>query len=83
MAQDAENQGITGLDKFYSIFAADLRAEIEACGDEWTSLMKKLGAEPLQNSDDLSARLRDLLKNNARWLELSSKQFSLAAAELH
>jgi hypothetical protein len=82
MAQDAENQGITGLDKFYSIFAADLRAEIEACGDEWTSLMKKLGAEPLQNSDDLSARLRDLLKNNARWLELSSKQFSLAAAEL-
>jgi hypothetical protein len=82
MAQDAENQGITGLDKFYSIFAADLRAEIEACGDEWSSLMKKLGAEPLQNYDDLSVRLRDLLKNNARWLELSWKQFSLAAAEL-
>jgi hypothetical protein len=82
MRQDAENLGITGLDKFYAVFSADFRAEIEACGDEWSRLMKKLGAEPVENSGDLSARLKDLLKNNAKWLELSARQFALTAAEL-
>ena len=82
MSQDAENQGITGLDKFYAIFSSDSRPKIEALGDEWSGLMKKLAAQPLQNSDDLSARLKDLLQNNAKWLELSANQFSLTAAEL-
>jgi hypothetical protein len=40
MRQDAENQGITGLDKFYAVFSADLRDPIEACGDEWTVLIR-------------------------------------------
>ena len=82
MSQDAENQGVTGLDKFYAIFSSDLRPKIEALGDEWSGLMKKLAAQPLQNSDDLSARLKDLLQNNAKWLEISASQFSLTAAEL-
>ena len=82
MRQDAENQGITGLDKFYAIFSADLRDPDRGVGDEWTSLMKKLAAESVQNSDELSARLKDLLKNNAKWLELSASQFARMAAEL-
>ena len=82
MRQDAENQGITGLDKFYAVFSEDLRAEIEACGDEWTGFMRNLGAEPVKDSGDLAARLKDLLKNNARWLELSARQFARATAEL-
>jgi len=82
MRQDAENQGITGLDKFYAVFSADLRDPIEACGDEWTSQMRKLAADTVANSDDLSVRLKDLLKNNAKWLELSASQFARTAAEL-
>src|SRR5580704_4603025 len=82
MSQDAENQGITGLDKFYAIFSPDLRPKIETLGDEWTGLMKKLAGEPVQNSDDLTVRLKALLENNAKWLEVSATQFAQTAAEL-
>jgi hypothetical protein len=59
-----------------------LRTKIESLGDEWTGLMKKLAGDPVQNSDDLTVRLKALLENNAKWLELSATQFAQTAAEL-
>ncbi|HTR14795.1 MAG TPA: TIR domain-containing protein [Roseiarcus sp.] len=82
MRHYAESQGIVGLDKFYAVFQADLRTDIEACGDEWMDLMTKLGATPPQNSADLAARLRALLANNAKWLQHSAKQFAVATSQL-
>jgi hypothetical protein len=82
MRQDTANQGITGLDQFYSYFADELQNDVRACGDEWNGLLTKLLAEPLQSSEDLSARLRDLLMNNAKWLELGAKQFAIVAAKM-
>jgi len=82
MRHYAESQGIVGLDRFYATFQADLRTDLEACGDEWTELMTKLGAAPPQDSADLSARLKALLNNNAKWLQLSAKQFATATSQL-
>jgi len=82
MQHYAESQGIVGLDKFYAVFQADLRPDIEACGDEWVELVTKLGAAPLKDSADLSARLKALLSNNTRWLQLSAKQFGIATSQL-
>lgn len=82
MRHYAESQGVVGLDKFYGVFQADLRADIEACGDEWTDLMTKLGTAPPQNSSDLAARLKALLANNAKWLQHGAKQFAVLTGQL-
>ena len=82
MQQDTLNQGIQGIDKFYGIFARDLRPGIEACGDEWVQLVDALRAAPAQNCDALAGRLKALRDNNARWLELAAKQFVLAVHDL-
>jgi hypothetical protein len=81
MQRDARNQGIEGIDKFYAAFSHDLRTDIKAYGEEWMRLMKALMA-PVESSADLSSRLKDLLDNNAKWLEIAAKQFSLTAAHL-
>ena len=82
MREDTANQGITGIGQFYSYFADELQNDVRACGEEWNGLLTKLSAEPLQNSEDLSARLRELLMNNAKWLDLGAKQFAIGAAKL-
>ena len=81
MQRDAQNQGIEGIDKFYAAFSHDFRADIKAYGEEWMRLMKALMA-PVESSADLSSRLKDLLDNNAKWIEIAAKQFSITAADL-
>lgn len=82
MRHDMASQGITGLGQFYSYFADDMQADVQACSDEFTELMKKLTSEPVKNSDDLSVGLKNLLSNNAKWLEIGAKQFAIGAARL-
>ena len=79
MQRDAQNQGIDGIDKFYAAFSHEPKADIEACVEEWMRLMNALKAE---SSADLSSRLKDLLDNNAKWLDIAAKQFSLTVADL-
>jgi TIR domain len=83
MQQDAQTQGISGLDKFYGVFSRDLRPEVEACGDEWAQLMDALRAAPTESSSALAPRLKALRDNNAKWLQLAAKQFVLAANDLN
>ena len=82
MQQDAVNQGIQGIDKFYGLFARDLRPDVEACGDEWARLIDALRGAPAQNSDALAGRLKALRDNNTKWLELAAKQFVVAVHDL-
>jgi hypothetical protein len=80
--QDALNQGIQGLDKFYGVFARDVRRDVEACGDEWAQLMGVLRTAPAENSDALTGRLKGLRDNNAKWLKLAAKQLALEVDDL-
>jgi hypothetical protein len=74
MQQDAQTQGISGVDKFYGVFSRDLRPEVEACGDEWAQL-----SAPTESSSALATRFKALRDNNAKWLKLAAKQFVLEA----
>jgi hypothetical protein len=82
ISHDLQNQGIQGFDQFYAIFSHDLKAEIEACDDEFKRCMAALQKPPLQNPDDLSIRIKNLLDNNSKWLELGARQFSHRIGEL-
>jgi TIR domain len=82
MQQDAVNQGIQGIDKFYGLFARDLRPDVEACGDEWVRLIDALRGAPAQDSEALAGRLKALRDNNTKWLELAAKQFVVAIHDL-
>jgi hypothetical protein len=83
MSHDLENQGILGLDQFYAVFVHDLKTDVVACGEEWTRFMNALRTTPVDNPDDLSNRLKDLLDNNSKWLELAARQFLHRVGELH
>jgi hypothetical protein len=77
MQTDAEREGLVGLDRFYAAFHPDLRPEVTACGEEWTQLMNGLRSMSAGDPGELSGRLMDLLRNNARWLVIAGKEFSL------
>ena len=79
---DAQSQGIQGFDRFYGIFARELRPDVEFCGEEWTQLMQELGATPAETASVLSGRLKALRTNNARWLKLAAKQLLLEVDDL-
>jgi hypothetical protein len=82
LQKDASSQGIQGLDKFYGVFSRDVRHDVEACGDEWSQLMKALQAAQADNSDALTAGLKGLRDNNAKWLKHASKQMVLEVDDL-
>jgi hypothetical protein len=83
LRHDLERQGIRGLEQFYAVFSLDLRTDIEACGEEWTQFINALRASPVLNPGDLSSRLKNLLDNNSKWLELGARQFAHRVGELH
>jgi hypothetical protein len=82
MHDDFEDQGNAGLGQFYSAFNRDLRLEVEASSDEWLDLVKRLRVAAEQPGQDVEAILKALLKNNSRWLTVTSAQFSHAIADL-
>ena len=80
MQRNAESGGMSGLDSFFSAFDRELRAEVDACSEEWTRLTKLMRATPADNPEELSRQLKDLLGNNARWLTVEVKQLMLTVA---
>lgn len=82
MQSDAEAEGMSGLDKFYAVFRPDLRADVEAYGEEWMQLTQSLQSAPGDNAEDLSRQLKDLLSNNAKWLNVAARQFAISVADL-
>jgi hypothetical protein len=81
MQANAEREGLGGLDKFYAAFHSDLRPDVRACGDEWTRLMNGLRAAATINAEELSGHLKDLLRNNWKWLGIAAKEFMLLVTE--
>ena len=81
MQHKAEKEGMGGLDRFYANFHRELRPEVDACTEEWLQLTKLMRAKPADNPEELGGQLRDLLGNNARWLSVVGKQFTLTVAE--
>ena len=82
LGRDAQSQGVQGVDRFYGIFARDLRPDVEACGEEWMQLMHELSASPADTASVLGSRLKGLRANNMRWLKLAAKQLLLEVDDL-
>jgi hypothetical protein len=80
MQRDAENEGMNGLDKFYTAFHSELRADVESCGEEWMQLSKRLRETSAGTPEELSRQLKDFLGNNAKWLVIAGKEFTLTVA---
>jgi len=77
MQRHAENEGMSGLDRFYAAFHSELRADVTACVEEWTQFSNRLRVTPAGNPEELSHQLKDLLDNNAKWLVIAGKEFTL------
>jgi hypothetical protein len=82
MQRDAEAEGMSGLDKFYGAFRVDLRADVEAYGEEWMQLTRSLQTAPGDNAEDLCRQLKELLSNNTKWLNVAARQFGISVADL-
>lgn len=82
ITSEAKKRGIAGFDQFLAAFSSDLQADAEACINEFVRLQNALTASSPKDAEDLASRLRDLLDNNAKWLELAAKQLSVTVAGL-
>jgi monoamine oxidase len=80
MQQDAQTQGMGGLDKFYAAFSKELRPDVDAYSEEWMQLTQRLRT-PAANPDELTRQLKDLLQNNAKWLGVSARQLELTISD--
>jgi hypothetical protein len=80
MQRDAENEGMSGLDRFFTAFHPELRADVDGCSEEWMQLSNQLRETPASNPEELSRQLKDLLGNNAKWLVIAGKEFTLTVA---
>ena len=80
---DAQNQGFNGLARFRAIFDASLFPELDRAGEAFQSAMDELKGAGATNASDLSARLARLLANNATWIQLAAKQFSILTGALN
>jgi len=81
MQRDADQVGMGGLDKFYSAFHRDLRDDVDAFSEEWMKLNEKLNAGT-HDAEAVNEHLKNLLANNAKWLTIAAKQFSLTVTDL-
>lgn len=80
MNEAGERAGLSGMDAFYAIFDPSLHAELSGALDEWLSLVRSLKATTALDDDSLSRALMALRTNNARWLALAGRQFTLKIA---
>jgi hypothetical protein len=78
----AESEEMQGVDKFNGAFRKELRPEMEKASAEWTQLMNALRSEPIKDGQTLGLQLKQLLDNNAKWLDIGARQFSFSIADL-
>jgi len=82
-AIEREMEGDMGssLSKFLAAFHKDLRPEVSACTEEYMEVAKRLGAGAPQSAKSLAGTLEALMRNNLRWLGLTSKQLGLVVSD--
>jgi hypothetical protein len=81
MQRDAKAQGMVGHEQFMMSFYRDLRADVDAYSEEWVQLIKHLRTAPADNPEELSRQLKDLLDNNAKWLDVCARQLGLTITD--
>jgi hypothetical protein len=52
MRHDSENEGMRALDSCYATFDRELRAEVDACGEEWMQLATLMRTTPADNPEE-------------------------------
>jgi hypothetical protein len=80
MQREMEEDMGSSLSKFLAAFHKDLRPEVSACTEEYMEVARRLGDSP-QSAKSLAGTLEALLRNNLRWLGLTSKQFGLVVSD--
>jgi hypothetical protein len=80
MQRSADELGLSGLDKFYTAFHAELRGDVEACSEEWLQLMNELRSKPTDDVADLTRQIDALLRNNGKWFVIAGREFTLTVA---
>ena len=83
MEREMEQEMSSSLGKFFGAFDKDLRPEVSACTAEYMEVAKRLRDDTALSAEALAGTLDALLRNNLRWLELTTKQLELAIADIH
>jgi len=83
MEREMEQEMGSSLGKFFGAFDKDLRPEVSACTAEYMEIAKRLREVSAPSADALAGTLDALLRNNLRWLGLTTRQLELGIADLH
>ena len=75
LTRDLASVNLKGDDAFHEIFDKDLWKEVNAYGEEWLKLTRSLKAKSPDNAEELARLLTELRNNNAKWMNISAKQF--------
>ena len=81
--REMEQEMGSSLGKFFGAFDKDLRPEVSACTAEYMEVAKRLRDEAALSAEVLAGTLDALLRNNLRWLELTTKQLELGIGDIH
>ena len=80
LSRDLASLNLKGEDAFHELFDQDLWKEVDAYGEEWLKLARSLKAKSPDNAEELARLLTELRNNNAKWINISAKQFTHAVA---
>ena len=72
---------LSGEDAFHALFDQEVWEEITSGGQEWLDIVKGMQTQPPDNPADLEKTLSRLRNNNARWMNMSAKQFTSVVAQ--
>jgi hypothetical protein len=78
--RDLASLNLASDDAFHELFDKDLWKEVDAYGKEWLELTRSLKAKSPDNAAGLARLLTELRNNNAKWMNVSAKQFAQAVA---
>lgn len=80
LIRDLESLSLSGYDQFHEIFDDDFFTDVKAASDDWRMLTDQLREKPPDNSPELSRLLKELLKNNAEWINIGARQLKKTVA---
>jgi len=79
--RDLASLNLIGDDAFHALFDKDLWKEVDGYSEEWLKLTHSLKATP-DNAEELARLLTELRNNNAKWMNISAKQFKDEVASI-
>jgi hypothetical protein len=80
--RDLASLNLKGDDAFHELFDKDLWKEVDAYSEEWLKLTHSLKAKSPDNAEELARLLTELRNNNAKWMNISAKQFKDEVASI-